>query len=66
MSAPTDLAECSAVRTQLDELLDRIERVSERYRTTPDSAICADLDQVERGLVSARRAIERAIGTLDR
>lgn len=66
MTMTTDHAECSAIRTILDELLERIERVSDRYRSTPDSAITADLDQAERGLVSARRAIERAIDSLAR
>lgn len=64
MSTSTDHAECSAVRSQLDELIERVERVADRYRETPDSAIAADLDQAERGLVSARRAIERSIDAL--
>ena len=43
-----------------------VEHVADRYRETPDSAIAADLDQAERGLVSARRAIERAMGVFDK
>ena len=66
MTSATDHAECSAVRTQLDELIRRVEHVADRYRETPDSAIAADLDQAERGLVSARRAIERAMGMFDK
>lgn len=64
MTAATHHAECSASRSQLDELIDRIERIADLYRETPDSQIAADLDQAERGLVMARRALERAMDTL--
>ena len=35
--------------------------VADRYRDTPDSAIVAELDTAERSLLTARRAIDRAV-----
>lgn len=65
MSTQSDHAELSTLRSQLDDLTARIVGVSDRYRETPDSAIAADLDAAERGLVAARRAIARALAALD-
>jgi uncharacterized protein (UPF0335 family) len=64
MTAATHHAECSAARSQLDELIERIERIADQYRETSDSQIAADLDQAERGLVMARRSLERAMDVL--
>ncbi len=39
--------------------------MAERYGTTPDSAIAADLYSVERALLTAARALHRASANLD-
>jgi hypothetical protein len=60
MTAASDLAELSTLRAQLDDVTTRVVRVADRYRQTADSAVAGDLDQVERSLLNARRALERA------
>jgi hypothetical protein len=64
MTASSDHAELSTLRSQLGELTERVVRVAERYDDTPDSAIAADLFAAERALVGARRAIDRAATSL--
>jgi len=63
MSA-SDEAELSTLRSQLDELARRCTAVADRYRETPDSAIAAELDGIERNLNAARRALHRALALL--
>jgi hypothetical protein len=60
MSATSDRAELSTLRSALDDLIDRLNAVADRYRDSEDSAITGDLDAAERGLVGARRAVDRA------
>jgi hypothetical protein len=60
----TNHAQCSTLHTQIEELIMRVDSLADTYRETPDSAIAADLDQAERGLVAARRALERAMHAL--
>ncbi len=64
MSASSDLAELSTVRSQLEDLAQRVEAVADRYENTADSQIASDLYAAERTLVSARRAVDKAIGAL--
>ncbi|HZJ26851.1 MAG TPA: hypothetical protein VFF40_07555 [Acidimicrobiia bacterium] len=64
MNRGSDHAELATLRSQLTELTERVVIVAERYDGTPDSAIASDLFTVERQLVSARRAIERAVRAL--
>ena len=64
MSASSDHAEISTLCSALDESVRRIVAVSDRYRDTDTSAVASDLDSAERGLVAARRAIDRALRTL--
>ncbi len=61
----SDRAELTTLRSQLDELTQRVVAVASRYRDTPDSAIAADLYAAERSLFGARRALDRAITALD-
>ncbi len=61
----SDLAALSSIAAQLDELQSRITAMAERYGTTPDSAIAADLYSVERALLTAARALHRASANLD-
>ena len=61
MPASSDLAELSTVRSQLEELARRVEAVADRYDDTADSQIASDLYTAERTLISARRAVDKAI-----
>jgi hypothetical protein len=61
----SDLAELTTLRSQLEELTQRVEAVAKRYDDTPDSQIASDLYAAERLLVSARRSLDKAIGALD-
>jgi hypothetical protein len=63
--ASSDRAELSTLRSQLGELARRIEAVADRYDDTPDSQIASDLYAAERTLISARRAVDKAIAALD-
>lgn len=65
MPPSSDLAELSTVRAQLEELARRVVAVADRYDDTPDSQIASDLYVAERTLVSARRAVDKAIAALD-
>jgi hypothetical protein len=64
VTAPSDFAELSSLRAQLDELTVRVVSVGDRYRDTEDSAIAAELDQAERALLGALRTLERVTGML--
>jgi hypothetical protein len=64
VSAASDHAELSTLLSALEETIDRIVAVADRYRDTDDSMVAADLDQAERGLVTGRRAISRALANL--
>jgi hypothetical protein len=64
VNAPSDLASLSSVGAQLDDLATRITEMAERYGATPDSLVAAELFAAERGLMGARRSIERAATAL--
>jgi hypothetical protein len=64
MSSSSDHAEISTLRSALDESVRRVVAVADRYRDTDTSAVAGDLDSAERGLVAARRALDRALRTL--
>jgi hypothetical protein len=64
MPPNNDLAELSTVRSQLDELTERVVAVADKYRDTADSVIAADLDHAERSMIAASRAIQHASGKL--
>ncbi|MBA2326643.1 MAG: hypothetical protein H0V95_08370 [Actinobacteria bacterium] len=61
----SDRAELSTLRSQLEELTERVVAVASRYRDTFDSAVAGDLYAAERSLFGARRALDRAIATLE-
>ena len=65
MSTDSDLAMLSSTATQLEDLGTRITEMAERYGATPDSQLASELFAAERGLVTARRALERAKGFLN-
>ena len=66
MAASSDFAEISSLRAQLEELTARVVAVGDRYRDTDDSAISAELDMAERGLLGAVRSLDRTAGLLGR
>ena len=61
MAIPSDAAELSSVRAQLEELNARIVQVCDRYRDTENSTVTGELDQAERALLGAGRALDHAI-----
>lgn len=61
MTAASDHAEISTLRSSLEELTQRVVVVGDTYRNTDGSGIASDLESAERGLVMARRALDRAI-----
>ena len=64
MATGSSRAELSTLHSQLEELTARVVAVADRYRDSPDSAITAELDAAERNLLTARRAVERALTDL--
>jgi hypothetical protein len=64
MSVPSDLAELSSLRAQVDDIVVRVVQIADGYRDTDDSAVTGELDQAERALTSARRALDHAAATL--
>jgi hypothetical protein len=65
VNAPTDLALLSSIAAQIDDLANRITEMAERYGDTPDSSVASELFNAERGLLGARRALDRAAGFLE-
>ena len=61
---PSDAAELSTVRAQVEELARRVTSVADQYDQTPDSQIASDLYTAERQLIAARRALDKAIAAL--
>ena len=64
MSASSHQAELSSVRSQLEELRARVEKIALTYQGTPDSAVAADLFEADRALTTAGRTIDRALTAL--
>jgi len=65
VSPASDHAELSTLRSQLDDLSERVTRIAERFGRTPDSAVAFDLFAAERSLTAARRSLDKAIGALE-
>jgi hypothetical protein len=64
VSVASDLAELSTLGNQIDDLTARVLVVAGSYDDTPDSVVASDLYAVERALVTARRALDRATESL--
>jgi hypothetical protein len=64
MGTESDLAELSTLRSQIEELNRRCALVADRYRISPDSSVAAELETVERNLLAAHRALQRAVNLL--
>lgn len=60
MSTDSDVAMLSSISSQLEDLGHRITEMAERYGATPDSALASELFGAERGLIGARRSLDRA------
>lgn len=56
----TIIAELSSISTQAQEILDRITKLGDEYRHTPESLFVAECNTAEKSLAQAIRAIERA------
>ena len=65
MAAASDHAELSTLRSALEESTRRLVTVADWYRDSEDSAVAGDLDSAERGLITARCALYRALRSLD-
>ncbi|HEY7438619.1 MAG TPA: hypothetical protein VIC35_04430 [Acidimicrobiia bacterium] len=65
MPSTSDHAELSTLRSQLDDLAQRVVAVADHYRDTPDSAIMAELDATERSLGAALRTLARATSIVE-
>jgi hypothetical protein len=63
MSA-SDRAELLTLRTQVEDLTTRVTAIANKYGSTPDSAVAADLYAAERTLGSTRRSLDRAMNHL--
>ena len=64
MSADSDLAVLSSIRSQLDELQLRVTAIADAYSSTPDSQIASELFSTERALRTTGRTIDRAMDLL--
>jgi hypothetical protein len=64
-SPSSDLAELSTVRSQLEELIERVVQLATSYSTTPNAAITAALYAAERALIGARRAVDQASAAIE-
>jgi hypothetical protein len=64
VTASSDFAELSSLKSQLEELTTRVVAVGDRYRETEDTAISAEIDQAERALLGASRSLDRAAGLM--
>lgn len=53
-------AELSSISAQVEDLMKRITSMGDQYRATPDSQFVTECNSVERSLMSAIRAIDRA------
>jgi len=60
VSTTSDLALISSLGAQLEDIGNRITEMADRFGATPDSALAAELYGAERGVVGARRSLERA------
>jgi hypothetical protein len=64
VSTASDLAELSSLRAQVTDVIERVVQIADRYRTSDDTAVTAELDAGERALMTARRALEHAASVL--
>src|SRR6266508_2834829 len=73
--AASDRAELSTLRSQLEDLTERVVAVASRYDDTSDSAVAGDLFAAERAFVGGRRVarehgrrdlVDRLVGALGR
>ncbi len=62
----SDLAALASIGTQLEEIVRRVTLMAEQFGATPDSAVAVDLFALERSLLGAKRAVQRATQTLER
>ena len=66
MTAESDLATLSSIRSQLDDLQLRVTTIADAYASTPDSQVASELFSAERALRTAGRSLDRASEVLRR
>ena len=66
MSTASNSAELSSLSSQIDDLTGRLVAIGDLYRVIEGSLVAAEIDTAERGLMAARRAIDRARQALPR
>ncbi|MFZ4586077.1 MAG: hypothetical protein ACOYNI_12710, partial [Acidimicrobiia bacterium] len=66
VTSDSDAAELSSLRTLIEDATHRIVAVADQYREGPDSGVATELDQAERNLITAARAVGRAVSLLRR
>lgn len=66
MSTASNSAELSSLSSQIDDLTGRLVAIGDLYRVNEGSLVAAEIDTAERGLMAARRAIDRARQALPR
>lgn len=59
-----DAAALTSVQTDLEHLTARIVAIAEHHRNEPDDPLTAQLDELERALLSAARRLERTLRSL--
>jgi hypothetical protein len=64
VSTSSDLAVLSSIVAQVDDLARRVTDLAERYGSSPDSAVAAELFATERALAAAHRSLDRVSGLL--
>lgn len=65
MSAASNAAELSSLRAQIEDITRRVVSMADGYRSGPDAGMTTDLDQAERSLLVANRALGRVAGDLE-
>lgn len=53
-------AELSSLTSQVEEIMDRIVKIGDEFRSDPDSAFVSECNAAERSLMSTIRALERS------
>jgi len=64
MSAASNAAELSSLRAQIEDITRRVVTMADTYRNGPDAGMTTDLDQAERSLMVANRALSRVASEL--
>ncbi len=53
-------AELSSITSQIEELMGRVTKIADEFRTNPDSQFVSECNTAERHLMTTIRALDRA------